>query len=179
VQRVGAKLDLPTIIGGQRAVADHKTTTQWLNNHWYRQRFALGHQLRIYCAAMESLTGEEFCVGYINGIYIGPEPKSGWARVQSVQNKLFEPQHFGLTQFAETWEWVHAHARTIDLWREIGLWPQNEGACDDYGGCDFLEICRANPIVRPSLLTRGFERWEPEGVLASGADGNASVEEAA
>ena len=48
-----------------------------------------------------------------------------------------------------------------------GYWPQNDTACDKFGGCRFREICSKSPQVRGQFLKSKFEqlplgdRWNP------------------
>jgi hypothetical protein len=172
VIRVGGKLDLPTKLGGQRYVVDHKTTTSWLNDYWYRERFALGHQFRVYCAAMKALTGERYSGAYINALYLGEPPKRGWGTGKSVSNALYGPMEFSEEMLEETWEWMEAAQALAAFHEERGTWPQNEGACGAYGGCEYLDLCQRTPQVRKAIAKVNYEVWEPQGVLMSGADGS-------
>ena len=175
--RLGGKIDLPRLIANQRYVIDHKTTTSWLNEWWLKERYPLLHQARIYVAALQALTGERYEGAYINGIYIGQfaaDEPAAWAKRKSVRSKLFGPFMFSQSQLEETWEWAKTWLDTIRFWQEADRWPQNEGACSDFGGCSYLELCQAHPVVRPSLISRKYVRRAPTGVLASGADGRRS-----
>lgn len=42
-------------------------------------------------------------------------------------------------------------------------WPMNRTACDKYGGCQFREVCSADPGVRKHFLNANFkvEPWNP------------------
>lgn len=42
-----------------------------------------------------------------------------------------------------------------------GYWPQNDTACDKYGGCRFREVCSKSPSVRDMFLQSDFEKGEP------------------
>jgi hypothetical protein len=42
-----------------------------------------------------------------------------------------------------------------------GYWPQNDTACDKYGGCKFREICSKSPPVRERFLKGDFNKEEP------------------
>lgn len=51
-----------------------------------------------------------------------------------------------------------------ELYAEQGYWPQNDTACDKYGGCRFRGICSKSPNVRDNFLNSDFEkgdRWNP------------------
>jgi hypothetical protein len=172
VIRVGGKLDLPTKLGGQRYVVDHKTTTSWLNDYWFRERFALGHQFRVYCAGMQALTGERYTGAYVNAIYLGEPPKQGWGKGKSVANALYGPMEFSAEQLDETWEWMETAQALAGFHAERGTWPQNEGACGAYGGCMYLDLCQRTPQVRKAIARMNYEVHEATGVLLSGADGS-------
>lgn len=170
VVRAGGKLDLPTRLGGQRYVVDHKTTTSWLNDYWFRERFALGHQFRVYCAGMRALTGETYAGAYVNAIYLGERPKQGWGKGKSVANALYGPMDFSEQQLDETWEWMETAQALSAFHAERGTWPQNEGACGDFGGCQFLDLCQRTPQVRKAIIALNYQKREVNGVLLSGAD---------
>jgi len=48
-----------------------------------------------------------------------------------------------------------------------GNWPQNDTACDKFGGCRFRDICSKSPSVRERFLEGNFikleedQRWNP------------------
>lgn len=63
-------------------------------------------------------------------------------------------------------EWL----RDTELWitqaaryAEAGYWPQNDKACDHYGGCVYRGICAMSPEVREKHLMAQFTRrvWDP------------------
>lgn len=166
---VGGKPDLPTQLAAQNYMIDNKFTTSWINSHWAK-RFQLGHQFRIYCAAMEVLTGERYEGAYINAIYIGEPPKRGWGSGKSVQNMLLGPFTYTEEHMIETWEWLKAGQEMEQLFDQLGFWPQNEQACDSYGGCDYLPICERTPKLRDFVIRQQYRQRPPTGKLVSGAD---------
>ena len=46
-------------------------------------------------------------------------------------------------------------------------WPQNDTACNKFGGCQFREVCSKSPAVREQYLKASFnkleekDRWNP------------------
>lgn len=47
---------------------------------------------------------------------------------------------------------------------EAGYYPMRRTSCGNYGGCQFRDVCNANPAMRESLLKGKFEkkeRWDP------------------
>ena len=174
ILRIGGKPDLPVKFPtGAYYIVDHKWTTMWLNSYWENQ-FRIGHQLKIYAAMMQERERLAFEGGYINAVYMGKEPKSGWDKIQSSPTRLVQID-FSSAHLAETWEWVKALQAEEKLWTELDIWPQDEKACGNYGGCEFLELCQATGALRESLMRTKFEAWRPTGILVSGADGNEEV----
>lgn len=62
----------------------------------------------------------------------------------------------------------------LRYWLELSVfyaqndyWPQNDTACDKYGGCPFRGVCSKSPSVREKFLKTDFiklpegERWNP------------------
>ena len=51
----------------------------------------------------------------------------------------------------------------MELCAELGRWPQNDKACDMYGGCQFREVCQRNPSGREFVLRAKFAQrvWDP------------------
>lgn len=60
-------------------------------------------------------------------------------------------------------EVIH-YAKQAKACHENDYYPMNRKSCDNYGGCEFRNICAAIPENRESLLSVGFERrpvWDP------------------
>ena len=144
---------------GAYYIVDHKWTTMWLNS-WWESQFKVGHQLRLYAALMQQREGITFEGGYINAVYMGKPPKSDWSKIASSPTRLvqvdFSPAHLD-----ETWEWASALQKTEKFYEKLGIWPQDEKACGNYGGCDFLELCSVPPgALRESRMRTRFETEE-------------------
>jgi hypothetical protein len=57
------------------------------------------------------------------------------------------------------------------LWTHLNIWPQNEQACGDYGGCEFIDLCKVgSETVRNAIASQQYTVEEPTGLLISGAD---------
>jgi hypothetical protein len=178
VIRTGSKIDLPTPIAAEDAICDHKTTTSWLNDYWFQERFSLKHQFRVYCAGMKAKTGRAYKAAYVNALYIGEkagDAGSAWKGRKSVPNALYGPMEFSDEHLTETWEWMESAQALAEFHAARGVWPQNEGACGAFGGCEYLDLCKRNPKVRKAIAAQTYEKWEQTGVLVSGADGSRSL----
>jgi hypothetical protein len=53
--------------------------------------------------------------------------------------------------------------RLAEVYAEKGYWPQNDKACQNYGGCAFQGICSKSPTVRDKWLNASFAKrvWDP------------------
>lgn len=172
ILRVGGVPDIAIEVAGQRYIVDHKATTSWLND-WWAKGFSMSHQFKIYCAMMQHVYGLRFDGAYVNGVYMGEaaaDEDRDWSQQKSSPNRLFGPFNYTGGHLAETREWVRRWSEIIERCEEDGEWPQNERACGDYGGCSFLPLCELPPAAREAKAASAFERWEPTGVLVSGAD---------
>ena len=63
-------------------------------------------------------------------------------------------------------EWitdVMIYIRQNETYVQNNYWPQNDTACDKYGGCPYRSICSASPEVRQRLLDGLFHKrtWDP------------------
>jgi len=171
---LGGKPDLPSKFpNGQCYNVDHKWTGRGINDYWKLQ-FTVGHQLKIYDALILHSEGIQVDGGYINAVYMGKPFKGEWKDLLSVPNELFEVTYLPI-DLEETWEWVKALQAEEKLWEEMEIWPQDEKACGNYGGCEFLELCAVTGPLRESRMSDNFQTWTPTGVLVSGADGSEEV----
>lgn len=63
-------------------------------------------------------------------------------------------------------EWLNdlkVWLRTAEGYAENNFWPQNDKACNNYGGCTFRKVCSKSPQVREIFLNSDFEKreWNP------------------
>jgi hypothetical protein len=141
---------------------DIKCTTGWLSDHWLMQ-FRIGHQLRIYAAMLQQLEGVEIAGGLINAVYMGDkalDETDAWKRRKSVPSALHRID-FTQSQIDETHEWVRGLEAIEATCETTGLWPRNEKACGNYGGCMFLPLCSApSEAMRNALKLTRFKRRE-------------------
>jgi hypothetical protein len=148
---------------GRTYVVDLKTTNAWISDHWM-MRFRIGHQLRIYAAMIQTMTGETVKGGLINAVYVGEkalDAPEAWKRRKSVPSALnlvdFTPE-----QVEEARAWALGLVEIERACEASGLWPRNEQACGDYGGCEFLDLCTApSAMARRARMMSGFAR-KPE-----------------
>src|SRR5258706_1446436 len=138
-------------------VLDHKTTTSTPGPYFFNQ-FEPNNQMTLY-----TLAGQIVIDSPIKGVII-----------EAAQILLDKPNRFirGFTYRTQDQldEWVgdlHYTLQLAEHYAEIGYWPQNDTACDKFGGCKFREICSKSPRVRETFLKADFvkleekDRWNP------------------
>jgi len=133
-------------------VLDHKTTTIAPGSYFFNQ-FEPNNQMTLY-----TLAGKVIIDSPIRGVII-----------EAAQILLEKPNRFvrGFTYRTQDQldEWVgdlHYTLQLAEYYAEMNYWPQNDTACDKYGGCRFREICSKSPGVRETFLKADFNKLEKE-----------------
>lgn len=143
---------------GDLFVEDHKTTTSTPGQYYFAQ-YDVNNQMSLYTTA---------------GAVVLEAPIRGVA-INAVQ-LLLEPPYarfvrgFTFRTADRLEEWQTDLSRWLQLaewYAENNYWPQNDTACDKFGGCRFRSICSRSPSVREIYLKSDFtqlpeeERWNP------------------
>ncbi len=133
-------------------VLDHKTTTTAPGPYFFNQ-FEPNNQMTLY-----TLAGKVIIDSPVRGVII-----------EAAQILLEKPNRFvrGFTYRTQDQldEWVgdlHYTLQLAEYYAEMNYWPQNDTACDKYGGCRFREICSKSPGVRETFLKADFNKLEKE-----------------
>lgn len=145
------KPDLPVVAGGQVFVLDHKTTSSYLSSYYFGQ-FRISNQLRGYCAGLSRLLNREVNGAIINGLYLGPK-----AVDSTFKGSLFErygPFIFTRKHQEEAIRNQYHWRKVLDYYESVGYYPQAVGK--HCSSCEFLELCRANPLVRESVIAQDY-----------------------
>jgi hypothetical protein len=150
-------LDRVVDFNDQLLVMDRKTTTMTPSEYYFNQ-FEPNNQMSLY-----TLAGKIVLNTPIKGVII-----------DAAQVLLEKPNKFirGFTYRTpgQLMEWVHdlhIFLSTAETYAEAGYWPQNDTACDKFGGCKFRDVCSKDPAVRDRFLAADFEklsveeRWNP------------------
>lgn len=133
-------------------VMDRKTSVSTLSGYYFNQ-WSPNNQMTLY-----TLAGKVVLNSPIKGVII-----------DAAQVLLEKPNAFqrGFTYRTEDqlteWlvdlrYWLHA----AELYATNNYWPQNDTACDKFGGCKFREVCSKSPQVREQYLKASFDKLEPE-----------------
>jgi len=151
-------LDKVVVYQGQRFVMDHKTTT-WFLGPRYFDSYEPENQMTLYSLASKVVLHQDQPV---RGIIIDA------ARIE--QDKSTFARGITYRSPDQLAEWVQDLRHWLSLaerYAKDGYWPQNDTACDKYGGCKFREICSKSPKVRERFLEGNFvrqseeEKWNP------------------
>lgn len=133
-------------------VMDRKTSISTLSSYYFNQ-WAPNNQMTLY-----TLAGKVVLNSPIKGVII-----------DAAQVLLEKPNAFqrGFTYrtddqldewLADLRYWLHSAERyAVD-----NYWPQNDTACDKFGGCRFREVCSKPPNVREQYLKANFDKLEED-----------------
>jgi len=145
-------LDRAVDFNGQAFVMDHKTSTATISSYYFDQ-YNPNNQMSLY-----SLAGKIVLDAPIKGVIIS-----------AAQVLLEKPNAFqrGFTYRTDDQldEWLVdlRHWLTVaEQYAVAGYWPQNDTACDKFGGCRFREVCSKSPSVRETYLKSSFDKLEPD-----------------
>lgn len=150
-------LDRVVDFNGALYVMDHKTTTTSPSDYYFDQ-FEPHNQMTLY-----TLAGQVVLNTPIKGVIIS-----------AAQILLTEPGRFvrGFTyrtkdQLTEWLTDLEIHLQAAETYANANYFPQNDTACDKFGGCKFRRICSKSPDVREIFLASDFtklelaDRWNP------------------
>ena len=149
-------LDRVVIFNDEHFVMDRKTTTKTLSDYYFAQ-FEPDNQMTLY-----SLAAKVILEAPIKGVIIDA------AQVMTESSRFV--RNFTYRTDTQLDEWVNDLEHWFsfaEYYAEQDYWPQNDTACDKYGGCRFRQVCSKAPQVREQFLNAKFvqlpkeERWNP------------------
>lgn len=133
-------------------VMDRKTSLTTLGSYYFDQ-WSPNNQMTLY-----SYAGQIMLHSPIKGVII-----------DAAQVKLEQPNAFQrgfayrtddqLTEFLDD---LRYHLGQAEQFATAGYWPQNDTACNKFGGCQFREVCSRSPQVREQYLKGTFDKLAPE-----------------
>jgi len=140
--------------GDRTYVMDQKTTQNTISQQYYKQ-FSNDTQMSMYSFAARAVYQTR-----VHGVIID-------AAQIAVGFTRFE-RGFTFRSEAILDEWYNDTMLTIERIKRAtrdGYFPMNRSACNNYGGCQFREICSRSPEVRPQFLKGDFVKqtktWDP------------------
>lgn len=140
-------------------VMDRKTTTWALTGKWFDQ-FQPNNQMSLYSIAGKVVLNMEIKGVIIDAALIKNETKEKAAHTEFARGFTYRTP-------AQSEEWLddlRMWTSAMETCATMEHWPQNDTACDKFGGCEFREVCSKNPSVRKAFLKAGFSRgpqWNP------------------
>lgn len=149
-------LDRVVRFNGDLFVMDHKTTTTTPGDYYFAQ-FEPSNQMSLYTLASQIILDVP-----IKGVIITA------AQIMIDSSRFVRGFTFRTKDQIE--EWLIDASRWFNLaewYAANNYWPQNDTACDKFGGCKFRSICSKSPSVRDIYLRSNFkqlpieERWNP------------------
>lgn len=149
-------LDRVVDFQGSLFVMDHKTTTTTPGSYYFDQ-FQPNNQMTLYTLASLIVIDSP-----VKGVII--------SAAQLMVDSTRFVRGFTYRTPDQLEEWTADLHRWLDLaesYATAGYWPQNDTACDKFGGCRFRDICSKSPQVREQFLKSKFtkleekDRWNP------------------
>jgi PD-(D/E)XK nuclease superfamily len=147
-------LDRIVVYNDELYVMDRKTTKWTLPSPRFFDQFHPDNQMSLY-----SLAGQLILGSTIKGIIIdAAQIAAGFSRFQ----RGFT--HRSQSQLDEWFTDLHYWLGMAERYALGGYWPQNDTACDKYGGCEFRRICSLSPSARKRFLPSHWKKeelWNP------------------
>jgi|SRR5215472_14831637 len=134
-------------------VMDHKTTTT-VPSEFYFDQFDPDNQMSLYALAAQVIASTT-----VKGVIVDA--------IQVAENFSRSTRSFTFRNEERIEEWLNDLAyyfRQAEEFALQGYWPQNDTACDKYGGCKFRDVCKKSPHIREQFLLGNFTRgevWNP------------------
>jgi hypothetical protein len=139
-------------------VMDRKTSLTTLGSYYFDQ-WTPSNQMTLYSLAGKVMLNQPVKGVIIDAAQVLLEKPNAFARGFAYRTE---------DQLAEWLTDLRYYLREAEDFASAGYWPQNDTACNKYGGCPFREVCSAAPNVREAYLTARFDRvtdnqaaWNP------------------
>lgn len=133
-------------------IADLKTTKNTLSPSFFDQ-FSPNNQFSLYALAGRVAFGQPIKALIVDACQIG------------VTFSRFQRQVVQRDE-AQVTEWLGGLGfwlQQMEVAAVSGHWPQNDKACQMYGGCQYRSICGKSPVARDKWLESDFKKrtWDP------------------
>jgi len=139
-------IDRVAQFGADRFIVDQKTTKTTLSDHYFKQ-YDPHNQMTLYTVAGNVVFGADVKGVIIDAVQLAV----GFARF--ARGITYRTKGRMEEWLADTMR----HLRRAEVCAQEQYWPQNDTACDKFGGCAFRSICGADPGVRELYLKTDFE----------------------
>lgn len=137
---------------GSILAADHKTTSQMGSD--FLNRIKPNHQYTGYLLGAQQVLGLQTNEFMVNGFHVYSRPKSKSAQGPKFMRQITTRSPADIEEFRQSVIWA---VRTYLGWEETAVWPiGNVNECAMYGGCSYIDICRAPSEIRQNILDANF-----------------------
>jgi hypothetical protein len=145
-------LDRVVEFAGQVWVMDRKTTKGALGSY-YMAQFNPNNQMTLYSAASRIVLNNAARGVIIDAAQILVS-ETRFSRGFTERSDEDIEEFFTETKF---------YLAQASHFTDTKLWPKNDQACGNYGGCPFREVCAAPPRMRETILRSNFVSnfWDP------------------
>jgi hypothetical protein len=150
-------LDRIVNFNGDLFVMDRKTTSSTISSSYYWDQFHQNNQMTLYTIAGQIIMRSPIKGVIIDAVQLttseGPKYNRGFTfRTQDRIDEWMDDLKIHLHNFAD--------------YADAGYWPQNDTACDKFGGCQYRDVCSKSPNVRHHFLSSDFTQEDPWNPLA-------------
>jgi hypothetical protein len=131
---------------------EHKHTTSALSDYYYA-RYTFSSQITGYILALRVMYDLRVVGGVVDSTQVGVTfARFGRRVAQRVDGHVDEWLH-------DTMQWI----RQLHFAQQHNLFIRNTESCSRYSGCQFKDVCFANPAVRETILEADFQYkpWDP------------------
>lgn len=145
-------LDRVVDFNGDLYVMDHKTSLSTISTYYFNQ-WSPHNQMSLY-----TLAGKIMLNSPVKGVIISA------AQILLEKPNSFQ-RGFSYRTADQLDEWLHDlryWTSQAEAFATANYWPQNDTACDKFGGCRFREVCSKSPQVREQYLKSMFDKLEPD-----------------
>lgn len=138
-------------------VMDRKTSVSTIGTY-YMDQWTPSNQMTLYALAGKVMLNQPVKGVIIDAAQVLLEKPNAFARGFAYRTE---------DQLSEWLTDLRYWLREAEDFATAGYWPQNDTACNKFGGCAFREVCSASPHVREAYLAARFDRtdhnaaWNP------------------
>ncbi len=146
-------LDRIVTLHRQHYISDLKTTGHGLNQEWF-DSFTPDNQFSLYITAAQVIYHEDISSLIVDGCQI-------LASGSRFQRGLVERKS---SQIEEWWnETIGYWISQMEASARHNLYPMNDKACNNFGGCPYRRVCSKPPSLRQETLEKEYSRriWDP------------------
>lgn len=138
-------------------VMDRKTSVSTISSY-YMDQWTPSNQMTLYALAGKVMLNQPVKGVIIDAAQVLLEKPHAFARGFAYRTE---------DQLTEWLTDLRYFLREAEDFATANYWPQNDTACNKFGGCAFREVCSASPHVRDQYLAARFDRgdhnaaWNP------------------